>query len=120
RGKDFAAIPRILYYLGMSAPTVSVADIRKDEPRTAVEMWKRRVAASPDHPAFKAFDGAGWAVMTWRQADTAAREVAAGLVSRGVVPGDRICLLAQSRAEWVLADIGILLAGGVTVPIYAS
>jgi long-chain acyl-CoA synthetase len=36
------------------------------------------------------------------------------------VPGDRVCLLSQTRLEWVLCDIAILLAGGVTVPIYAS
>ena len=38
----------------------------------------------------------------------------------GVVPGDRVCLVSQTRLEWVLCDVGILLAGGVTVPIYAS
>ena len=49
-----------------------------------------------------------------------AREIAAGLVARGVLPGDRICLVSQTRMEWVLCDLAILLAGGVTVPIYAS
>jgi long-chain acyl-CoA synthetase len=95
-------------------------DVRKDEPRTAVEIWKRRVEATPDGAAFKRHVGGAWVSMTWREADAAAREIAGGLVARGVVPGDRICLLSQTRLEWVLCDIGILLAGGVTVPIYAS
>ena len=34
------------------------------------------------------------------------------------MPGDRVALVSQTRLEWVLADVGILLAGGVTVPIY--
>ena len=58
--------------------------------------------------------------LTWSEWDTAAREIAAGLVARGVVPGERVCVLSQTRPEWVSADVGILLAGGVTVPIYPS
>ena len=50
----------------------------------------------------------------------APRRSAAGLVVRGIVPGDRVCLLAQTCLEWILSDLGILLAGGVTVPIYPS
>lgn len=112
----------------MSAPSSSVVvedaaptpEVRKDDPRTAVEMWKRRVAATPTAPAFKRYVDGAWATMTWGEADAAAREIAAGLVARGVVPGDRVCLLSQTRLEWVLCDIGILLAGGVTVPVYAT
>src|SRR6266478_2114422 len=105
----------------MTAPA-PVAELRKNEPKTAVEMWKRRVAHSAGRPAFrhKPQTGSAWATMTWAEADAVAREIAAGLVAQGVVPGDRICLLSQTRLEWVLCDLGILLAGAVTVPIYAS
>ena len=97
-----------------------VSDLRKNEPRTAVEMWKRRVAKMPGRPAFRHFAAGGWKTVTYAEADAAAQEIAAGLVAAGVVPGDRVCLLAQTRVEWALCDVGILLAGGVTVPIYAS
>jgi long-chain acyl-CoA synthetase len=95
-------------------------EVTANDPRTAIEMWKRRVAASPDAAAFRHHDGSGWLSTTFREADAAAREIAAGLVARGVLPGDRICLVSQTRMEWVLCDLAILLAGGVTVPIYAS
>jgi long-chain acyl-CoA synthetase len=85
-----------------------------------VELWKRRLAATPEAPAFRFYDKDAWQGMTFREADSIAREMAAGLVARGLLPGDRVCLLSQTRVEWVLADIAILLAGGVTVPIYAS
>jgi long-chain acyl-CoA synthetase len=104
-----------------SAPVrPELADLRKDDPRTAVELWKRRLAASPEAVAFRYYDRDAWQGMTFREADAAAREIAAGLVARGVVPGDRVCIVSQTRLEWVLCDIAILLAGGVTVPIYAS
>src|SRR5450432_4363192 len=122
RDRDLAGISGILYYVGMGAPpSVSeLAELRKDEPATAVEMWKRRVADTPDRVAFKHWSGGRWAQMTWKEADAAAREIGAGLVSRGIVPGDRVCVLAQTNLDWILCDVGILLAGGVTVPIYPS
>ncbi|HTA18600.1 MAG TPA: long-chain fatty acid--CoA ligase [Polyangia bacterium] len=103
-------------------PSVSskLAELRKNEPATAVEMWKRRVAATPERVAFKHHAGGKWVDMTWKEADAAAREIAAGLVARGLLPGDRVCVLGQTSLEWILSDVGILLAGGVTVPIYAS
>jgi long-chain acyl-CoA synthetase len=105
----------------MGAPP-SLAELRKDEPATAVEMWKRRVAATPDRVAFRSWSTSEsrWVAMTWKQADQAAREIAGGLVARGLVPGDRVCVLAQTNLEWILCDVGILFAGGVTVPIYPS
>ncbi|HVV16661.1 MAG TPA: long-chain fatty acid--CoA ligase [Polyangia bacterium] len=98
----------------------NVMELRKDEPRSAVEMWKRRVAKTPTRPAFRFHDGAGWKVMTFAEADAATRELAAGLVAAGLLPGDRVCLVSQTRLEWALCDVAILMAGGVTVPIYAS
>jgi long-chain acyl-CoA synthetase len=97
-------------------------DIRKEEPATAVELWKRRVAATPDRVAYRHFSPSAnkWVEMTWREADAAAREIAGGLVARGAVPGDRVCILAQTNLEWALCDVGVLLAGGVVVPIYPS
>jgi long-chain acyl-CoA synthetase len=87
---------------------------------TAVEVWRNRVSADRDRVAYRYRQGGGWQTMTWGQADEAAREIAAGLASLGVGRGDTVCLLSQTRVEWVLCDVGILLAGAATVPIYAS
>ena len=46
--------------------------------------------------------------------------VARGLGKMHVKPGDRIAILSENRAGWVIADMGILCAGGVTVPIYPT
>jgi long-chain acyl-CoA synthetase len=103
-----------------AAPRPVAADLRKDDPRTAVELWKRRLAATPAAVAFRYYDRDAWQGMTFGEADAIAREIAAGLVARGVVPGDRVCIVSQTRVEWVLCDIAIMLAGGIAVPIYAS
>ena len=95
-----------------ASPRPVAADLRKDDPRTAVELWKRRLAATPEAVAFRYYDRDAWQGMTFGEADGIAREIAAGLVARGVVPGDRVCIVSQTRVEWVLCDIAIMLAGG--------
>jgi long-chain acyl-CoA synthetase len=59
--------------------------------------------------------------------DVAAADFAAGveraslgLVSLGIVPGDRVALLSENRLEWAIADFAILCARAVTVPIYPT
>jgi long-chain acyl-CoA synthetase len=50
----------------------------------------------------------------------AAREIAGGLIDQGVEAGDRVAIFSNTRPEWTLADLGIILAGAVTVPIYQT
>ncbi|MBI5484366.1 MAG: long-chain fatty acid--CoA ligase [Deltaproteobacteria bacterium] len=46
--------------------------------------------------------------------------VARGLRKMNVKQGDRIAILSENRAGWVIADMGILCCGGITVPIYPT
>jgi len=42
---------------------------------------------------------------------------AAGLVAMGVRKGDRVALISEGRNLWVIAELGILYAGAINVPI---
>ena len=46
--------------------------------------------------------------------------IALGLKSMGVVPGDKVILLAENGPWWVMTDYAILCLGAITVPIYPS
>ena len=46
--------------------------------------------------------------------------VSRGLGRMGVKPGDRIAILSENRVGWVIADMGILCLGAVTVPVYPT
>ncbi len=49
-----------------------------------------------------------------------AAAVAHALHARGVGRGDRVAILANNRVDWLVADFGILYAGGVVVPMFAT
>jgi long-chain acyl-CoA synthetase len=48
------------------------------------------------------------------------RDVSLGLGALGVGAGDRVAIVAESRPEWLIADLAILTIGAVTVPIYPT
>jgi long-chain acyl-CoA synthetase len=48
------------------------------------------------------------------------RDLSLGLSALGVGSGDRVAMVSESRPEWLLTDLAVLAAGGVTVPIYPT
>ena len=48
------------------------------------------------------------------------RDFSLGLSDFGIRPGDRVALVSESRPEWTIADLAILTAGAVTVPVYPT
>ena len=49
-----------------------------------------------------------------------AAAVAQALRARGIGRGDRVAIVANNRVDWLIADFGILYAGGVVVPMFAT
>ncbi|AOR32761.1 long-chain fatty acid--CoA ligase [Streptomyces fodineus] len=46
--------------------------------------------------------------------------VAKGLIAEGLVPGDRVAVMARTTYEWTLLDFAAWAAGLVTVPVYPT
>src|SRR5262245_19401003 len=88
--------------------------------KTAIELFNDRVKRSAGATALRWKQGGAWREARWGDWDQASRKIAAGLTALGVGVGDRVCLLGNSRPEWVHCDIGVLMAGGIAVPIYQS
>jgi long-chain acyl-CoA synthetase len=87
---------------------------------SANAIWSTRVREFTERVAFRFRRDDAWQALTWRQADRAVREIAAGLCSLGLARGDRVALLCHTRLEWMLCDVAIAMAGLVSVPIYPS
>ncbi|GMV97946.1 MAG: AMP-binding protein [Phycisphaerae bacterium] len=87
---------------------------------TLVSLFCDRVARSGSRQAGSFPAGAGYLEPTWTELSEQVRRTAAGLVRLGVQPGDRVVLVSENRLEWIVADLGTLMAGGVNVPIQAA
>lgn len=57
---------------------------------------------------------------TWTEYLGAAEEIAAGLYALGLRKGDHVALCSETRAEFYLADQGILMNGSVAAALYPS
>ncbi|MET8065667.1 long-chain fatty acid--CoA ligase [Micromonospora sp. NPDC005313] len=90
--------------------------------RSVPDMFLKRVADSPDRHAFAhpAPDDSGPVWLTWEQVGQRAKAIAAGLHGLGVGLENPVAILANTRLEWVLADFGIMCAGGATTTVYPT
>src|SRR4051812_10692968 len=73
-----------------------------------------------EQPAVSWKDGEAWAIRTHKELRDIAREHALGLIELGLEPGERVCILANTRPEWSYLAYAVWLAGGVVVPIYPT
>ena len=81
----------------------------------------RDALAGPDRPLLHERDSGGnWTALGTTEVLARVTAIAAALRERGLAPGDRVALMSPNRVDWILANLGILFAGGVTVPIYAT
>jgi long-chain acyl-CoA synthetase len=88
--------------------------------RSLPAMFFEMAARHGSRPFLWAKRGGGYRPLGWAEAARQVRLLAQGLAALGVMPGDRVVLVAENRPEWVLADLAIMSAGAVTVPAYTS
>src|SRR5271166_1098335 len=61
-----------------------------------------------------------WHDVSYSQLAEIVQEIALGLMDLGLQPGERICILANTRPEWSYVDMAATSAGAVVVPIYQT
>jgi len=94
--------------------------VTSSAPRSVPELLLWRVEQTPDEEAFRYPEEGEWRSLSWRDALARIRAVSCGLHSLGLEPEERVAILSSTRMEWLLADYGILCAGGATTTIYPS
>ena len=56
---------------------------------------------------------------SWEQVKTKVINFASE-ISKLIKTGDRCLLISENRPEWMISDLSIMLAGGITVPAYTT
>ncbi|WP_309661102.1 long-chain fatty acid--CoA ligase [Sphingomonas sp.] len=85
-----------------------------------VSMFLARAAEKGDRPFLWAKRDGSWQAVNWREAARQVAALAESLMRMGLEPGDRVMLVSENRPEWLIADLGIMAAGCVTVPTYTT
>jgi long-chain acyl-CoA synthetase len=88
--------------------------------RNLVELFEMQAARQGGKAAVKHKRDGRWQEVSWKEMARRARDVSDGLAALGVQPGDRVSIIGETQLEWIVADVGVMGAGAVTVPIYQS
>src|ERR1041385_1271796 len=77
-------------------------------------------AKYPQPDAFVGKTGGEWKKYSTDDIINQGNKVSLALLRLGVKPDDKIAIVSNNRPEWNIADLGILQAGAVNVPVYPT
>jgi long-chain acyl-CoA synthetase len=84
------------------------------------EQFEQIVNRFPNRIAFRIKTPQGYPTTSYQEAYHQIRGVASGLLALGLKPGGKVAILSENRPEWVVAYLGIYLAGMTAVPLDAQ
>ena len=87
---------------------------------TIPRMFWNAVQARGERVIFRQKAFGLWQSLSWRELGEITREVGMGLIELGLEPGERVSILGNNQQEWLISDLGVLCAGGVSSGIYPT
>ncbi len=85
---------------------------------TISALFLHRIGATPNGIAFTYPENGGWKSLTWREFGEKVKQCSMGLRALGLQNEQRVAILAGTRFDWVVADLGIMCGAGATTTIY--
>ncbi|RUA08407.1 MAG: AMP-dependent synthetase [Flavobacteriia bacterium] len=85
--------------------------------RTIFEMINRAAEKYADKTYLSQKDDYGWVSTTFSQAREKALELASALIETGMVYQDKIAILSEAKADWIISEFGALYSGATMVPL---
>ncbi|AKH43297.1 Long-chain-fatty-acid--CoA ligase FadD15 [Croceibacterium atlanticum] len=90
------------------------------EARNLVRLFLDRAESLADRPFLTARRDGEWQTLSWAETARQICLMAEQLRILGLKDGDRVMLVSENRPEWLIADLAIMAAGGVTTPAYTT
>lgn len=75
---------------------------------------------NPHHVAVKFKNNGTWQNKNWAEYYQDIEVIGSALLALGIKEGDRVAIMANTRYEWSVTDLGIFGIKAVTVPIYQN
>jgi long-chain acyl-CoA synthetase len=88
--------------------------------KTLVDWFYEWEQKQPDKVYLRQPFGDEFKDFTWAEVGQQARQLAAYLHTLDLPPASHIGLVSKNCAEWIIADLAIMIAGHVSVPFYAT
>ncbi|MFM5147882.1 AMP-dependent synthetase/ligase [Aeromonas rivipollensis] len=85
-----------------------------------VRVMRERIARLGNKAALRVQQDGQWRAIGWRTLGQAMDYCAQALIRTGHQPTEMVGIYARNMPEWTQADLGILAARGVSVPIYPT
>ncbi|MGE4586682.1 MAG: long-chain fatty acid--CoA ligase [Mangrovibacterium sp.] len=85
--------------------------------KTLIELFETSVSRFPDQIFLWEKQEGKYRGTSYKEVHRQVLQFAAGLLATGVRKGDRIGLVSEGRNQWLIAELGVLYAGAVNVPL---
>ena len=96
---------------------LSKTNIIMAERLTIIDFVEKYVAKYPKNTYLWEKVGSEWTQTTYEQTKKEVYRVGAGLMAIGFQKGEKVSFLSEGRNMWIMGELGILYAGGVSVPL---
>jgi len=93
---------------------------RGTKSKTLADLLPLAAQAYAGTPAVRYKDGDKWVDRSFAEVQEIVMPLALGLAELGVVKGDRVSILGNTRPEWTYFDFAALSIGATVVPIYQT
>jgi long-chain acyl-CoA synthetase len=87
---------------------------------TILHRLANNARTRPNAPAYYEKKGQAWVPTSWQGYNSQVRQAAKSLLALGFQPGNIVTVLGFNTAEWVIADLASMLAGGAVAGIYTT
>jgi len=64
--------------------------------------------------------GGRYSDISWSEFEGKVKDLAFGLITLGLKPGEKVALLSENRPEWAYSDLAVLSLGCADVPLYPT
>lgn len=83
-------------------------------------LFRERVNQYRHRDVFYVRRGGRWTGISWDHFERAVDDLGGALIAMGLQKGTSVCILMGNVPEWPMSDLGVIMAGGISVGLYPT